>query len=210
MKKSLTETTCLSRSNDGKQHRWGRSLQRLATFAILFLCSWTVSWAQGTTTGSNGKLTLKDATAPTIKLNSEATTTTQLSFTITETAKAQEGTHLETYYYIPGPDDDPEDENNPNRIKLNGSTETVTLPWATDDNIVVCTFTKRVDDSDHTNYDDSKLAWQIFHNTGSNQLPCLDEPVITPGDQTVFAKEFKVTIDHDQWKEDLSIKPEIY
>ena len=210
MKKSLTETTCLSRSNDGKQHRWGRSLQRLATFAILFLCSWTVSWAQGTTTGSNGKLTLKDATAPTIKLNSEATTTKQLSFTITETAKAQEGTHLETYYYIPGPDDDPEDENNPNRIKLNGSTQTVTLPWATDDNIVVCTFTKRVDDSDPTNYDDSKLAWQIFHNTGSNQLPCLDEPVITPGDQTVFAKEFKVTIDHDQWKEDLSIKPEIY
>lgn len=210
MKKSLTETTCLSRSNDGKQHRWGRSLQRLATFAILFLCSWSVSWAQGTTTGSNGKLTLKDATAPTIKLNSEATTTTQLSFTITETAEAQEGTHLETYYYIPGPKDDPEDENNPNRIKLNGSTETVTLPWATDDNIVVYTFTKRVDESDHTNYDDSKLAWQIFHNTGSNQLPCLDEPVITPGDQTVFAKEFKVTIDHDQWKEDLSIKPEIY
>lgn len=210
MKKSLTETTCLSRSNDGKQHRWRRSLQRLATFAILFLCSWTVSWAQETTTGSNGKLTLKDATAPTIKLNSEATTTEKLSFTITETAEAQEGTHLETYYYIPGPDDDPEDENNPNRIKLNGSTQTVTLPWATDDNIVVCTFTKRVDNSDHTNYDVSKLAWQIFHNTGSDELPCLDEPVITPGDQTVFAKEFKVTIDHDQWKEDLSIKPEIY
>lgn len=210
MKKSLTETTCLSRSNDGKQHRWGRSLQRLATFAILFLCSWTVSWAQGTTTGSNGKVTLKDATSPTIKLNSEATTTEKLSFTITETAEAQEGTHLETNYYIPGPDDDPEDENNPNRQKLIGSSQTVTVNWTPDDNIVVCTFTKRVDDSDHTNYDDSKLAWQIFHNTGSNELPCLDEPVITPGDQTVFAKEFTVTIDHDQWKEDLSIKPEIY
>lgn len=200
----------MSRSNDGKQHRWGRSLQRLATFAILFLCSWTVSWAQGTTTGSNGKVTLKDATSPTIKLNSEATTTEKLSFTITETAEAQEGTHLETYYYIPGPDDDPEDENNPNRQKLIGSSQTVTVNWTPDDNIVVCTFTKRVDDSDHTNYDDSKLAWQIFHNTGSNELPCLDEPVITPGDQTVFAKEFTVTIDHDQWKEDLSIKPEIY
>ena len=200
----------MSRSNDGKQHRWGRSLQRLATFAILFLCSWTVSWAQGTTTGSNGKVTLKDATSPTIKLNSEATTTEKLSFTITETAEAQEGTHLETNYYIPGPDDDPEDENNPNRQKLIGSSQTVTVNWTPDDNIVVCTFTKRVDDSDHTNYDDSKLAWQIFHNTGSNELPCLDEPVITPGDQTVFAKEFTVTIDHDQWKEDLSIKPEIY
>lgn len=211
MKKSLTETTCLSRSNDGKQHRWGRSLQRLATFAILFLCSWSVSWAQGTTTGNNGKLTLKDATAPTIKLNSAETTTKKLSFTITETAAAQEGTHLETYYYIPGPGDDPEDENNPNRKKLNGSSQTVTVNWTSDDNnIVVCSFTKRVDDSDHTNYDVSKLAWQIFHYTNSTELPCLDEPVITPGDQAVFAKELIVTIDHDQWKEDLSTKLKIY
>ncbi|WP_308589766.1 hypothetical protein [uncultured Prevotella sp.] len=157
-------------------------------------------------------MTLIDATAPTIKLNSNETTTTQLSFTITETAEEQPGTHLKTYYYIPGPDDDPEDENNPNRKELTGSSQTVTVNWTPDDNnnIVVCTFTKRVDDSDHTNYDVSKLAWQIFHNTGSNELPCLDEPVITPRDQAVFAKEFIVTIDHDQWKEDLSIKPEIY
>jgi len=209
MKKSLTGTTCLSRSNDGKQNRWGRSLQRLATFAILFLCSWTVSWAQGTTTGNNGKVTLKDATAPTIKLNSAATTTTQLSFTITETAEAQEGTHLETYYYIPGPDDDSE-ENNPNRVKLTGSSQTVTLDWVTDAHIEVRAFTKRVDDSNPTNYDDSKVTWQVFYNTGSTVLPCLDEPVITPGDQAVFAKEFTVTIDQDQWKADLSIKPQIY
>ncbi len=212
MENQLTRTTYLSRFTDSKQHRCGRLLQRLATFAILFLCSMTISWAQGTTTGGNDKLTLNDATAPTIKLNREATTTTQLSFTITETAEAQEGTSLETYYYIPGPDDDPEDENNPNRKMLTGSSQTVTVNWTPDDNnnIVVCTFTKRVDDSDHTNYDVSKLAWQIFHNTGSTELPCLDEPVITPGDQAVFAKEFKVTIAHDQWKADLSIKPQIY
>lgn len=212
MEIQLTRTTCLSRTADSKQHRCGKSMQRLATFVILFLCSMTISWAQGTTTGSTSKVTLKDATAPTIKLNSEATTTTKLSFTITETAEEQPGTHLETYYYIPGPDDDPEDENNPNRKELTGSSQTVTVNWTPDDNnnIVVCTFTKRVDDSDHTNYDVSKLAWQIFHNTGSNELPCIDEPVITPGDQVVFEKEFKVTIDHDQWKEDLSIKPEIY
>ena len=87
----------------------------------------------------------------------------------------------------------------------------MTVNWTPDDNnIVVCTFTKRVDDSDHTNYDVSKLAWQIFHYTGSPELPCLDEPVITPGDQAVFAKELIVTIDHDQWKEDLSTKLKIY
>lgn len=209
MKKSLTETTCLSRSNDGKQHRWGRSLQRLATFAILFLCSWTVSWAQGTTTGSNGKLTLKDATSPTIKLNSEATTTEKLSFTITETAEAQEGTHLETYYYFPGGSyDDPDDESN--REKLNGSSETVTQDWKPGHCIQVTTYTKRVDDKDPTNYDISKNTTQLFYHTGSDELPCVDEPVITPGDQAVFAKELEVTIDHDQWKEGLSIKPQIY
>ena len=178
---------------------------------MAILMPYVGAWAQETTTGNGSKLILKDATAPTIKLNSTKTTTTQLSFTITETAEAQEGTHLETYYYIPGPDDDPEDENNPNRKKLTGISQTVTVNWTSDDNnIVVYTFTKRVDDNDHTNYDVSKLAWQIFHYTGSNELPCIDEPVITPRDQAVFAKEFIVTIDHDQWKEDLSIKPEIY
>ena len=211
MKILHTKTSCMSRPTDSKQHRCGKSLQRLATFVVLFLCSMTMSWAQGTTTSSNGKLTLNDASAPTIKLNSAETTTTQLSFTITETAEAQEGTHLETYYYIPGPDDNPEDENNPNRQTLNGSSQTVTVNWTPDDNnIVVCTFTKRVDDSDHTNYYDSKVAWKVFYNTGSTGLPCLDEPVITPGDQAVFAKEFEVTIDQNQWKADLSIKPQIY
>lgn len=210
MENQLTRTTYLSRFTDSKQHRCRRSMLRLATFVILFLCSMTISWAQGTTTGSNSKVTLNDATSPTIKLNREETTTTQLSFTITETAEAQEGTHLETYYYIPGPDDDPEDENNPNRQRLNGSSQTVTLDWVTDAHIEVRAFTKRVDDSDHTNYNVSKLAWQVFYNTGSTELPCLDEPVITPGDQAVFAKEFKVTIAHDQWKADLSIKPQIY
>ena len=210
MENQLTRTTYLSRFTDSKQHRCRRSMLRLATFVILFLCSMTISWAQGTTTGSNSKVTLNDATSPTIKLNREETTTTQLSFTITETAEAQEGTHLETYYYIPGPDDDPEDENNPNRQPLNGSSQTVTLDWVTDAHIEVRAFTKRVDDSDHTNYNVSKLAWQVFYNTGSTELPCLDEPVITPGDQAVFAKEFKVTIAHDQWKADLSIKPQIY
>ena len=198
MKILHTKTSCMSRPTDSKQRRCGRLLQRLATFAILFLCSMTLSWAQGTTTGSTSKKTLKDATAPTIKLNSEATTTTKLSFTITETAKAQEGTHLETYYYIPGPDDDSEDENNPNRVKLTGSSLTVTLDWVQYDHIEVRAFTKRVDDSEPTNYDVSKLAWQVFYNTGSTELPCLDEPVITPGDQAVFAKEFKVTINQDQ------------
>ena len=48
MKNLQTGTTCLSSSTGSKQHKCRRSLQRLATFVILFLCSMTVSWAQKT------------------------------------------------------------------------------------------------------------------------------------------------------------------
>lgn len=50
MKNLQTGTTCLSSSTGSKQHKCERSLLRLATFVILFLCSMTVAWAQGTTT----------------------------------------------------------------------------------------------------------------------------------------------------------------
>lgn len=50
MKNLQTGTTCLSRTTGSKQHKCERSLLRLATFVILFLCSMTVAWAQGTTT----------------------------------------------------------------------------------------------------------------------------------------------------------------
>lgn len=46
MKNLQTGTTCLSRTTGSKQHKCERSLQRLATFVILFLCSMTVAWAQ--------------------------------------------------------------------------------------------------------------------------------------------------------------------
>ena len=49
MKNLQTGTTCLSKTTGSKQRKRERSLQRLATFVILFLCSMTVSWAQETT-----------------------------------------------------------------------------------------------------------------------------------------------------------------
>ena len=202
-----TGAVCLSRFADSKQLRCGWSLLRLATFVILFLCSMTISWAQETTTGNGSKLILTDATSPTIKLNSNETTVSQLSFTITETAKAQDGTHLETYYTTDGTD--PE-ESTGNRKKLTQNSEKVTLSWAKGDKVKVRAFTMRVDNSDATNYDESKETIQDFHNTGSDKLPCVDDPVITPGDQAVIAKEFKVTIGHDQWKQELNGKLQIY
>lgn len=50
MKNLQTGTTCLSSYTGSKQHKCERSLLRLATFVILFLCSMTVSWAEEMTT----------------------------------------------------------------------------------------------------------------------------------------------------------------
>lgn len=210
MKFLHTKTSCMSRPTDSKQRRCGKSLHRLATFLVLFLCSITISWAQGTTTGGNGKIILKDAKSPEITLNSDATTISQLSFTITESNKVNEeqtGTHLVTYYAYTTDGSDPKVSTN--STKLNGKSEVVTVNWKSGDRVKVRAFTMRIDDNDATNYDGSKEATQDFYNTGSNDIPCLDDPEITPGDQAVVKEKLEVTIDHDQWTQDLSSKLKI-
>lgn len=211
MKFLHTKTSCMSRPTDSKQRVCGRLLQRLATFAILFLCSMTISWAEGTTTGSNSKIILKDAKSPEITLNSDATTISQLSFTITESNKVNEeqtGTHLVTYYAYTTDGSDPEVSTN--STKLSGKSEVVTVDWKSGQKVKVRAFTMRIDDNDPTNYDGSKEATQDFYNTGSAELPCVDDPEITPGDQAVVAEDLKVTISHDQWTEARDSKLQIH
>lgn len=70
------------------------------------------------------KLSLNVVSAPTITLNNTATTTTQLSFTINQTAKTQASTSLETYYTTDG-----SNPNTENATKLTGSLQTVTINW---------------------------------------------------------------------------------
>lgn len=323
MKNLQTGTPCLSSSTGSKQHKCERSLLRLATFVILFLCSMTVSWAQkpfeftqngkkdlvhksdeesitatfsstglsyqnnyvkfdknGTgnltidanaatisnvsllvsnsttkpTTGINvkpgdtkvsittdrempvewstdnrqvvfkcatkdlyvfgatitykyddaGKLSLNEVSAPTITLNNTATTTTQLSFTINQTAKTQTSTSLETYYTTDG--SNPNDTENKSRVKLTQNPQTVTIDWVKGNTVTVRTFTKRVDDSDAKNYRENAEAWQKFTNTGSTDLASVDAPVITPGGEAVVASSLKVTISDKQWKEGNNLK----
>lgn len=79
-----------------------------------------------------------------------------------------------------------------------------------DDKVKVRAFTMRIDDSAPTNYDGSKEATQEFHNTGDPDLPCVDDPVITPGDQAVVKGSLEVTIRHDQWTEVTKDKLHIY
>lgn len=335
MKNLQTGTTCLSSSTGSKQHKCRRSLQRLATFVILFLCSMTVAWAQGTTTtdgnktfsftqngkkdlvhksdeqsitatfsntnpqakyvkfdkNGTGTLTItgnaatisnvnllvsksnnattttvpgKDATpkttgitvddctmpvewstdnkkvvfkcsetkdlyvygatitykdddagklslnvvyAPTITLNSE-TTTSQLLFTIDQTAKMQNGTALETWYTTDG--SNPNSAENTNRVKLTQNPQTVTIDWNKGDKVTVSAFTKRVDNSDATNYRESAMATQEFSNTGSTELASVDAPVITPGGEAVVASRLEVTISDKQWTSTLADKLKVY
>lgn len=327
MKNLQTGTTCLSSSTGSKQHKCRRSLQRLATFVILFLCSMTVSWAQepfgftqngkkdlvhksdeesitatfsstglsyqnnyvkfdkngtGTltikanaatisnvsllvsnsttkpTTGINvkpgdtkvsittdrempvewstdnrqvvfkcatkdlyvfgatitykyddaSKLSLNEVSAPTITLNNTATTTTQLSFTINQTAKTQTSTSLETYYTTDG--SNPNDTENKSRVKLTQNPQTVTIDWVKGNTVTVRTFTKRVDDSDAKNYRESAEAWQKFTNTGSTDLASVDAPEITPGGKAVVASSLDVTISDAQWTTDRANELKVY
>lgn len=332
MKNLQTGTTCLSSSTGSKQHKCRRSLQRLATFVILFLCSMTIAWAEETTTtdqkfdlviennafkqsisgdeaieatlsntksfrdncvkftgGRNesltitayvatiskielkisrnktdkpekitpvtveksgiisvedgktprqitvdwnkdnnnntvtfssatgdlfvfgatiyyqdipGELRLLSVTAPTITLNNIETTKTQLQFTITQTAKEQEGTTLETWYTTDG--SNPNSTENTKRVKLEGTSQTVKMAWSNNDDVTVNAFTKRVKTGDDTKYREcDKQASESFKNDGSYGLAT---PDITPGDQAKVATSLIVTISDQQWTTDLSSK----
>ena len=335
MKNLQTGTTCLSKTTGSKQHKCERSLLRLATFVILFLCSMTVSWAQGTTTadktlkftqtskkdlvhrsdeesitatfsgsglglqatyvkfnqnrtdgtltiianaatiskvsllvskdkdnapttgidaihGTTGitvddctmpvdwstddkkvvfkcsttkdlyvfgatityklddadKLVLNKVSDPTITLNSTATTTTQLSFTINQTAKTQTGTRLETYYTTDG--SNPNDAENANRKQLTQNPQTVTINWVKGNTVKVRAITKRMDESDAKNYRESVEASQTFSNTGSSDLASVDAPVITPGDEAKVTSSLDVTISDAQWTMDRANELKVY
>lgn len=329
MKNLQTGTTCLSSSTGSKQHKCERSLLRLATFVILFLCSMTIAWAQETTdktfpftyekkvssyqskdeaitatfsgngvslmdnnvkfsAGGTGNLTitanvatiskielmvsknnsnpttipvefnttsidvldgkktycqmpvkwdgktsvtfscgtrelrvfgatiyyqdnpgelrLLSVTAPTITLNTYETTTSQLSFTIIQTAKEQEGTTLETWYTTDG--SDPNSSVNTSRVKLEGNSQTVKMPWSNNADVKVTAFTKRVKKGDDTKYREcDEQASESFKNDGSCGLAT---PDITPGDQATVAANLDVTISDQQWTQAPTGKLKVY
>lgn len=334
MKNLQTGTTCLSSSTGSKQHKCERSLLRLATFVILFLCSMTIAWAQEMTTdktfsftqtsktdlehqskdeaitatfsskglsfydnnvrfsgggkgtltitanvakiskiqlkvgmnsdapkdsilvepektsinvkdekGKNtdrqmpvawngqtsvtfscgkqdlrifgatiyyqdipGELRLLSVTAPTITLNTYETTTSQLSFTIIQTAKEQEGTTLETWYTTDG--SDPNSGGKYKRVKLEGNSQTVKMPWSNNDDVKVTAFTKRVKKGDDTKYREcDEQASESFKNDGSCGLAT---PDITPGDQAKVAANLDVTISDQQLTQAPTGKLKVY
>ena len=147
------------------------------------------------------KLSLNVVSAPTITPNDEETSTSKLSFIITQTANTQDGTALETYYTTDG-----SIPNTENATKLTGSSQTVTIDWNKGDKVTVRTITKRVDNNDATNYRYSGEVSKEFSNTGSDELASVDAPVITPDGEAIVASNLEVTIKDSQWTTDLSSK----
>ena len=150
---------------------------------------------------NDGKLSLNVVSAPTITPNDDETSTSKLSFIITQTANTQDGTALETYYTTDG-----SIPNTENATKLTGSSQTVTIDWNKGDKVTVRTITKRVDNNDKTNYRYSGVVSKEFSNTGSDELASVDAPVITPDGKAIVASNLEVTIKDSQWTTDLSSK----
>ena len=147
------------------------------------------------------KLSLNVVSAPTITPNDDETSTSKLSFIITQTANTQDGTALETYYTTDG-----SIPNTENAKKLTESSQTVTIDWNKGDKVTVRTITKRVDNNDATNYRYSGEVSKEFSNTGSDELASVDAPVITPDGEAIVASNLEVTIKDSQWTTDLSSK----
>lgn len=147
------------------------------------------------------KLSLNVVSAPTITPNDDETSTSKLSFIITQTANTQDGTALETYYTTDG-----SIPNTENATKLTGSSQTVTIDWNKGDKVTVRTITKHVDNNDATNYRYSGEVSKEFSNTGSDELASVDAPVITPDGEAIVDSNLEVTIKDSQWTTDLSSK----
>lgn len=153
-----------------------------------------------------GELRLLSVTAPTITLNNFETKDTQLQFTITQTAKEQEGTTLETWYTTDG--SNPNSSVNKNRVKLDGTSQTVNMPWSNNADVKVTAFTKRVKTGDDTKYREcDKQTTESFKNTGSYGLAT---PDITPGDQATVAANLDVTISDQQLTQASTGKLKVY
>lgn len=141
-----------------------------------------------------GELRLLSVTAPTITLNTYETTTSQLLFTITQTAKEQEGTTLETWYTTDG--SNPNSTENTKRVKLEGNSQAVKMSWDKGADVKVQAFTKRVKEGDDTKFKVcDEQASESFKNDGSCGLAT---PDITPGDQATVATSLVVTISDQQ------------
>lgn len=203
MKNLQTGTTCLSKTTGSKQHKCERSLLRLATFVILFLCSMTVSWAEGTTEDKTCDLVIKKGVKEYISFDNSITATCTKNpssgFNFSKggndalTIKAKDATISNVSLWLKL--DKSESANvEQGSQEVNVTNGKMTVKWTNGNKNIEFTYsgTKKF-----TIYG-ATITYKYDKNL---KLDNVYAPKITPDETTVVGDRLDVQISDDQWEE---------
>lgn len=203
MKNLQTGTTCLSSSTGSKQHKCRRSLQRLATFVIFFLCSMTVSWAEGTTEDKTCDLVIKKGVKEYISFDNSITATCTKNpssgFNFSKggndalTIKAKDATISNVSLWLKS--DKSESANvEQGSQEVNVTNGKMTVKWTNGNKNIEFTYSGT---KNFTIYG-ATITYKYDKNL---KLDNVYAPKITPDETTVVGDRLDVQISDDQWEE---------
>lgn len=203
MKNLQTGTTCLSKTTGSKQHKCERSLQRLATFVIFFLCSMTVSWAEGTTEDKTCDLVIKKGVKEYISFDNSITATctknpsSGFNFSKggndTLTIKAKDATISNVSLWLKS--DKSESANvEQGSQEVNVTNGKMTVKWTNGNKNIEFTYSGT---KNFTIYG-ATITYKYDKNL---KLDNVYAPKITPDETTVVGDRLDVQISDDQWEE---------
>lgn len=203
MKNLQTGTTCLSKTTGSKQHKCERSLQRLATFVIFFLCSMTVSWAEGTTEDKTCDLVIKKGVKEYISFDNSITATCTKNpssgFNFSKggndalTIKAKDATISNVSLWLKL--DKSESANvEQGSQEVNVTNGKMTVKWTNDNKNIEFTYSGT---KNFTIYG-ATITYKYDKNL---KLDNVYAPKITPDETTVVGDRLDVQISDDQWEE---------
>lgn len=203
MKNLQTGTTCLSSSTGSKQHKCERSLQRLATFVIFFLCSMTVSWAEGTTEDKTCDLVIKKGVKEYISFDNSITATCTKNpssgFNFSKggndalTIKAKDATISNVSLWLKS--DKSESANvEQGSQEVNVTNGKMTVKWTNGNKNIEFTYSGT---KNFTIYG-ATITYKYDKNL---KLDNVYAPKITPDETTVVGDRLDVQISDDQWEE---------
>lgn len=203
MKNLQTGTTCLSKTTGSKQHKCERSLQRLATFVIFFLCSMTVSWAEGTTEDKTCDLVIKKGVKEYISFDNSITATCTKNpssgFSFSKggndalTIKAKDATISNVSLWLKS--DKSESANvKQGSQEVNVTNGKMTVKWTNGNKNIEFTYSGT---KNFTIYG-ATITYKYDKNL---KLDNVYAPKITPDETTVVGDRLDVQISDDQWEE---------
>lgn len=203
MKNLQTGTTCLSSSTGSKQHKCERSLLRLATFVILFLCSMTIAWAEGTTEDKTCDLVIKKGVKEYISFDNSITATCtkkpSSGFTFSKggnealTIKAKDATISNVSLWLKL--DKSESANvEQGSQEVNVTNGKMTVKWTNGNKNIEFTYSGT---KSFTIYG-ATITYKYDKNL---KLDNVYAPKITPDETTVVGDRLDVQISDDQWEE---------